>query len=411
MKIIKWTLTIMSCALLLFCNNLNINRINKVDLNFNKTIDVIDTIPPKVEGVKDLTITKGEEIDLLANINVIDNSKTYITIEGEYDLNKAGTYNLKYIVTDLNNNVIEKDFKLNVLEKRKVNNDSNDDINIKKENNKVENETKKEESEDYLSNSLSETTKENNSKVDNDYTFVKKTDDFFADNKQELINIIYTSINEGKDTFNFYCNYDLCASDLKIIAKDGTLTYIQDYIHPYNTLTKIYYQIADNNVTVKGTKRYSLSDINNIEDKVSLIIKENINENMSTNEKIKALHDYLINNTIYENSGKIEDRTAVGALINGKAICGGYTHTMAILLSKLNIPNHRITVIGNHTWNTVYVNGTWLHIDATWDDPVDASGNGKQYLRYDYFLINENQIRKIDIDGAHNFNKEFYIEA
>ena len=35
----------------------------------------------------------------------------------------------------------------------------------------------------------------------------------------------------------------------------------------------------------------------------------------------------------------------------------------------------------------MYVNGEWLGIDTTWDDPVDLKNPKHQTLRYDYFLV------------------------
>ena len=54
------------------------------------------------------------------------------------------------------------------------------------------------------------------------------------------------------------------------------------------------------------------------------------------------------------------------------------------------------------------VNGKWLHLDLTWDDPV-TSDNTNQLL-YDYFLINNDKLFKLDTK-QHNFNRNIYIEA
>lgn len=383
-------------------------------------VQIVDTTEPVIEGVKDLTITIGEKIDLLAKVKASDNSneKINITINGEYNLEKTGTYKLKYIAMDHSGNVSEKEFLLIVLKHNsttpssKISNENNQQEISKETESKINIETKEDDSNVVLNTSLNEFlhSATYTYKLKYNYSFVKETNDFYADNQQEIINIIYTSLNEGADNFSFYCNYDLCASDIQNMSKNGILSYIQDYIHPYNSLTKIYYQIRDNYITIRGTKRYSQNDIDKIENKVTLILNDSINESMNITEKVKGLHDYLINNTIYENSGDVANQSAIGALLNGKAICGGYTHAMAIFLNRLNVPNYRITVIGKHTWNHVFINGTWLHLDATWDDPVDASGNGKQYLRHEYFLINESKLKELDINGAHNFNKTIYKE-
>ena len=84
------------------------------------TINVIDDEAPVIDGVKDISITIGDKVDLLKNIIVTDNSNEEIipTIDGEYNTNKAGTYKLKYIATDTSSNSTEKEFKLTVKEKK-----------------------------------------------------------------------------------------------------------------------------------------------------------------------------------------------------------------------------------------------------------------------------------------------------
>ena len=46
--------------------------------------------------------------------------------------------------------------------------------------------------------------------------------------------------------------------------------------------------------------------------------------------------------------------------------------------------------VGNHAWNRVWIDGGWLYIDCTWDDPVTE--NGEDRLSYKYFLITEEEI-------------------
>ena len=78
------------------------------------TINIKDTIIPSIEYQKELTTTAGTEIDLLKDVKVTDNSNEEIkaTVEGEYDFNKEGTYNLKYVAIDSSNNKVEEEFTL-----------------------------------------------------------------------------------------------------------------------------------------------------------------------------------------------------------------------------------------------------------------------------------------------------------
>lgn len=81
-------------------------------------VKIVDTTKPTINYKKELTTKLGKEIDLLKNVNASDNSneKINVTVKGDYDFKKAGTYHLKYVATDSSNNIAEEDFTLNVGE-------------------------------------------------------------------------------------------------------------------------------------------------------------------------------------------------------------------------------------------------------------------------------------------------------
>ena len=117
-------------------------------------------------------------------------------------------------------------------------------------------------------------------------------------------------------------------------------------------------------------------------------------------EKIVGVHNYLIENAYYKNSGDDNCRTAYTLLINHFGVCEGYTDTFGILMKKMNIPC--IAVVSeemNHTWNMVKYNGNWYHIDVTWDDPVITGldlSERSGYEGYTYFLQNDDGIQSLE---------------
>ena len=85
----------------------------------------------------------------------------------------------------------------------------------------------------------------------------------------------------------------------------------------------------------------------------------------------------------------------------------------------LGIPCETITGYGDgsdHAWNRVAVNGVWLYIDVTWDDPVcDISD---RYVRYDYFGLDDEQFernhqpdknRYMYYPGANSTRADYYV--
>ena len=84
---------------------------------YNFKITVVDTISPVIEGAKELITYIGNDIDLIKDVKVSDNSSEEINVKviGEYDINKLGKYELKYEALDSSGNKGEYDFILNVV--------------------------------------------------------------------------------------------------------------------------------------------------------------------------------------------------------------------------------------------------------------------------------------------------------
>ena len=256
----------------------------------------------------------------------------------------------------------------------------------------------------------------------NDYKFVQLTDNYYPKNKQEVLNLFYTALNKGYDELTFYCSveYKECVDDVNEIASSETiLSYINNYVSTYNSYNKIYININSfGRINVSINRIYSDDEIKKISEQVDLVYNQIINDNMSDLEKIKAAHDYIIKNTKYdeERANEIKNNiandeihssnTAFGPLFTGKAICGGYTDTMALFLDKMGIPNIKVSS-KNHIWNAVYVNGKWLHLDLTWDDPVVV--NGDETLTYNYYLLSTEELNS-KTDKQHNYDTKVFME-
>lgn len=91
-------------------------------------------------------------------------------------------------------------------------------------------------------------------------------------------------------------------------------------------------------------------------------------------ERAVALHDYIALNTRYESRlGIAAQADATTKLLNeGVAVCDGYAHTYGLLLSMAGIENQFVVGKGDdveHIWNLVKLNGSWTHVDVTYDDP------------------------------------------
>ena len=257
--------------------------------------------------------------------------------------------------------------------------------------------------------------KANDYYLDNDYTYLKNyTDD--VSNKEELLNYIYYVINTGSTYADGECTkvYTNCTKDLNEIANDEKkLSLINNFVHPFNSFKTISFTYNDQGrFSLIIEHIYTEEEITKINYIVDNKIKELIIDTMTNEEKVKIIHDYIIDNTTYDtlkteniHDDTYKSNTAYGVLIQGYGICSGYSDAISIFLNKLNIKNYKISN-DTHIWNLVYLNGVWSHLDATWDDPISKFNENRDT----YFLINYDELVSLD-DNTHSFDKTIYREA
>ncbi len=105
-------------------------------------------------------------------------------------------------------------------------------------------------------------------------------------------------------------------------------------------------------------------------------------------QREKIIHDKLISNCTYKtgvtsSSDGWQYFSAYGAVVDGEAVCEGYSKAIQLLMTRVGIVCS--TVRGEadgvaHMWNVVEMNGEWYHLDATWDDNDDN-------INYEYFNV------------------------
>ena len=251
---------------------------------------------------------------------------------------------------------------------------------------------------------------------DYQFYYLENNQDYVPYSNQDLLNIFYSILNNGWNEFTFYCpkEYIDCIKDMKVISENEVLlTNINNYVHPYNSFSNIKTTYdTSGEITIQVKKLYNQEEINQINQIVDDLINQKINSNMTDREKIKIIHDYIINNTSYDlvrsetGSSQYKSNIAYGPLIQSKGVCGGYSDAMAIFLNKFGIKNYKIAS-ELHVWNGVYIDNQWLHLDLTWDDPVDSSG--REHLIYKYFLIPTHELVALDTKN-HDFDLLIYQE-
>lgn len=195
--------------------------------------------------------------------------------------------------------------------------------------------------------------------------------------------------------------------------------YLGQYVNGFKEGSGSYYWRPDfvfrgeyqNDLRSWGTYQGPNGQLLNLKEHAQEIVDQLITPEMSTREKLKALHDHIVLSTRYDKenfiSGTIspEAHTAYGTFINKLAVCDGYTEALHSLLQIAGI-NSQIIVgeakgQGNwvgHAWLIVNIDGQYAHVDVTWADPDQAN-----LIYYDYFLVSD-----ADISADHRWDTTSY---
>lgn len=213
--------------------------------------------------------------------------------------------------------------------------------------------------------------------------------------KSHVINIynIHLKIASELKKFNQekfeVSNYDITLDDVTDLNND-----LIDYYPELYYMNSFYYEYTDQ--AVVSLQLNYLEDIEILKEKydklmmqADLIISSIITDEMTDYEKEKAIHDYIIETTRYDeqNLWPVESHTAYGALVNGVAVCDGYAESFDLLLKRVGIKSKLIygTLDGElHAWNLVEINNNQYFVDVTSNDPTN---NDENYMNYTFFNV------------------------
>ncbi|MGX8702710.1 transglutaminase domain-containing protein [Caproiciproducens sp.] len=101
------------------------------------------------------------------------------------------------------------------------------------------------------------------------------------------------------------------------------------------------------------------------------------------------LFHYIAQNCTYNNAavsdtGIWQAFSSYGVLIDGTAVCEGYSRAMQLLSSYAGLQCMLLSGQSsgvNHMWNVIKIDGSWYHLDTTW-------GDGDTEV-YNYFNLND----------------------
>ncbi len=124
-----------------------------------------------------------------------------------------------------------------------------------------------------------------------------------------------------------------------------------------------------------------------LDERVSQIISSA--EGLTPSIKQRFYHDLLCGTVEYDFGGG-SVYTSYGALVEGLAVCEGYSRAMQLLCIRSSMECTLVYGTANnelHLWNAVNLAGEWYNVDVTWDDVGNVPV-------YNYYNITDEQISK-----------------
>lgn len=235
-------------------------------------------------------------------------------------------------------------------------------------------------------------------------------DVIIVNSEQEYYKAIEKAINNYEDKIKIciFDNYDNNKYGLEIINKilKDNPQLMDRYSNASMKVTKVIKVIIEIKIEYSEEREVMLKKEKEVQDKINEIIAKVIKPNMKDYEKEIALHDYIVDNTVYDKrfvykKYNKESNTAYSVLIKGIGACLGYSDAMNRLLSAVGIESK--IILGDamsdadkewigHAWNIVKLGGEYYHLDVTWDDPVTYDSTNQR--RYTYVNLSDQQISK-----------------
>lgn len=212
-----------------------------------------------------------------------------------------------------------------------------------------------------------------------------------SDTQKKVYERLYNGIKDHEASIDI--------SDLKANSVDVNKAFwAMDYENPQFFWLGSGYGISYISDTVLYVKpKYSRSEAQAkaIQPKLDAAVKEIVDGALAKKtlfERVLYIHDAIVNATSYTTSGGEYKRDADGPLVNGSALCEGYSKAFVYLCQSIGIEAACISgdAGGDHMWNIVKLDGDWYQMDVTFDDPVSTV----PLCQYNYFCITTAQMNK-----------------
>ena len=126
-----------------------------------------------------------------------------------------------------------------------------------------------------------------------------------------------------------------------------------------------------NYLNEKGIEHNLTQEMVDMDKEITKIVKDNITDDMSTEEKLNTLTTYVIEHMEYDKNALKNDElssmynsNSLKYGLEGKGVCINYSALLNCLLNKANITTN-IIKNDDHAWNLVKLEGKYYYVDST----------------------------------------------
>lgn len=170
---------------------------------------------------------------------------------------------------------------------------------------------------------------------------------------------------------------------------------------------------------------YSMTkkDVQELNAFIARWISLNIHEGMSAEEKVRAIHDFIVNEYRYSYgdsqsysqgvAGRYSVYSSASLVFGQGGVCQAHASLFYRMTRAAGVPVRYIcgnTTVegasGLHAWNMVQLDGKWYHLDATWDRQAYSNAPEEPMLVRDYYLKGDRSMSE-----SRTWDRQFYPAA
>lgn len=209
-----------------------------------------------------------------------------------------------------------------------------------------------------------------------------------ADNKAKQVQ---DALMAAWDSFESSCDlssYQITAAELGTIYSEA-LNEHSEYFYVYGGFSYSYSPLTGYVTRVNIQYNYSEAEVEPMIAAYNMAVAVAVSgadASWTDMEKALYINDYIARNCEYDTS--YSRHSAYDALVGKKAVCQGYSLAFKALAQELGLSCEIVTSASlNHAWNLVAIDGSYYHVDVTWNDPInDRIGRA----RHQYFMKSTN---------------------